>query len=388
VKVLVVTESYWPNLDGGSVFERNLVHGLGERGHDVHVIAPSPTGAPFLEQDKDSTIHRLRSIRLPGKFGRVGARTSVWPKRKIHRVFTEFEPDVVHYHNLFGIGLISLRYARQHGIPVVATNHNMPENMIDNVGPLGRVLSMDRVWQWQIKRLNQANFVTSPTQTAVDMLLAHGLSVPNRAISNGVDLEQYTPGPKDQALLRKLGLPKNKPIVLYVGRLDGEKRMDVWLDAAAKIVTEMDAHFLIGGRGAAVPGLKRQAAGLGISNRVTFAGPIDHDELTPFYRLGDVFAIASPAELQSLVTLEAMAAGLPIVVCDAAALPELCKSGRNGYLFLAGDPVGMAKSVGRILSNPTMGRKMGAESRKIVEEFHDVREMPKNYEAVYREVTA
>lgn len=388
MKILLVTESYWPNRDGGSVIERALVHGLGKLGHQVRVVAPSPTGPAFIERDGQSEIYRIRSFRLPGKFGKFGARASAFPRKTLRKLVEEWKPDVIHGHNFFAIGRAALKLARQHRIPYVATNHNMPDNTARNIGPARHLIpsAEDRFWNIEIKHLNQANFVVSPTQTGLDILLSHGLSVPSRPVSNGVDLMRYQPGSADTALRHKFGLP-HKPVVLYMGRLDGEKRMDVWLKSIPHIRKEIDTHFLIGGRGGETENLKKLAKQLGVSRQVTFAGLIEDDDMAGFYRLGTVFAISSPAELQSLVTLEAMASGLPVVACDAGALPELCKSGRNGYLFLSGDPTGMAKSVVRILQNPTMGGKMGTESRRIVESTHDVKKMPKNYESVYLEVT-
>lgn len=356
-------------------------------GHEVRVVAPSPSGPAYEEADGHSEITRVRSVRLPGKFGKQGARSSLHPSSAINRLVKEWQPDLIHGHNPFGIGQAAMKAARRNQIPYVATNHNMPENTVGNLGLFGRLIPnfAEQIWQWQIKFLNQANFVTSPTQTAIDLLLTHGLTVPNRAISNGVDLKRFNPNEPTKTLREKLRLP-DKPIVMYMGRLDGEKRMDVWIDSIPLIRREIDAHFLIGGGGGEIAGLKRRAAGLRVAEHVTFAGFVDDADLSAFYRLGQVFAISSPAELQSIVTLEAMAAGLPIVACDAAALPELCKSGRNGYLFLSGNPKGMAQSTIRILQNPKMGQQMGAESRKIVEKDHDVKKMPINYEAVYKEV--
>lgn len=389
MKILLVTESYWPNRDGGSVFERALVLGLGGLGHEVRVIAPSPTGQPFVEQDGTSHIHRLRSFRVPGRFGKFGARGSWRPAPAIAQVTAEFQPDLIHGHNPFAIGRAALKLARQHQIPYVATNHNMPENTLDNIGHWTRHFPgvINRLWRWQIRFLNQANFVTSPTQTAIDLLLTHGLSVPNRPISNGVDLKRFNPRHPAKPLREKFHLP-DKPTVVYMGRVDGEKRLDVLLRAVPLVRREIDAHFLIGGRGDDQLRLKRLATDLNVASHVTFSGAVEDDDLPGFYRLGDVFAITSPAELQSIVTLEAMASGLPVAACDAAALPELCHSGRNGYLFLPGDSNGLAKSLTRILQNPTMAGQMGAESRRIVEKNHDVRRMPKNYLKVYEEVAA
>lgn len=384
MKILLVTESYWPNHDGGSVFERALVHGLGELGHEVRVVAPSPKGQPFVERDGRSDIHRIRSVKLPGQ---LFARASVFPYRPMKRLVEGFQPDVIHGHNPFMIGRAGLKLAKVFDIPYVATNHNIPENTLHNLGALGKLIpnGVERIWRWQIKFLNQADFVTSPTKTAVDLLVTHGLSSPHQPVSNGVDLKRFSPAVDRVKLKRQLHLP-NKPIVVYVGRLDGEKKMDVWIKSIPLIRQEIDAHFLIGGGGKETARLKRLAAGLGAAEHTTFAGIVDDQDLPAFYRLGTIFAISSPAELQSITTLEAMAVGLPVVAADALALPELCHSGRNGYLFLTGDPAGLAKSAVRILQNPAMGLKMGAESRRIVEQDHDIRQMPKRYEAIYKKV--
>lgn len=388
MKILVATEIYWPYHDGGSVFERNLVHGLIALGHKVRVVTPSATGKEYQEKDAGSVIHRIRSVRVPTKFGNLGARSSWFPRGPLRKILDDFKPDVIHAHNPFWIGRSAQKLAKERHIPFVATNHNMPENTRDNVGVIGKLVPdiNERVWHWQMAFLNRADFVTSPTKTAVDMLLDHGLTAPHRPVSNGVDVARYRPGEFPKELASRYELPA-KPIVLYMGRLDGEKKMNVWLDAVPLIRQHIDAHFLIGGRGTAMAALERQAAALGMTEHVTFAGRVEDDDLPAFYRLGDVFAIASPAELQSLVTLEAMASGLPVVVCDAAALPELCQSGRNGYLFLSGDPAGMSAAVVRILQNPSMAAKMGTESRRIVTQEHDLTHMPQEYEAVYREVT-
>ena len=388
MKIILATESYWPNLDGGAVFERNLVTGLGRLGHEVRVIAPSEGGKPTVQRDGRSEIHRVRSINIPERFGSHGARSSFFPGKAIRDLVEGFQPDVIHGHNHFFICLAAQKAALANRIPYVATYHNMPENAVDNLGVLRHVVPdlVGRIWKWDIGFLNRANFVTSPTRTAIDYLLTHGLAVPNKPVSNGVDLEKYRPGPASVAVRKKFRIPK-KPILLYTGRLDGEKRMDVWLNAAAQIRQEMDVHFLLVGRGSGLQSLKRMAAELKIAQHATFTGPVSDDDLVALYKFGTVFAISSPAELQSLVTLEAMATGLPIVADDAMALPELCQSGQNGYLFPDGDAHAMAQAVLRILQKPSMGKQMGTASRKIVETHHDVRQMPLNYEAIYKQVT-
>lgn len=391
MKILLATEVYWPYHDGGAVFERALVHGLVTLGHEVRVVAPSFDGPPSIEQDEGSQIHRLRSRRLPGKFGKHGPRATLRPQRAIAALLDEWQPDVIHAHNPFPIGRAVSSLARSRRIPLVLTNHNIPENALANlylpsfIKP-GEAMT-NWLWKEQVRFLNRANFVTSPTQTAVDLLLSHGLSVPSEAISNGVDAKRFRVAPASKELRHSWKLP-DKPLVLYVGRLDGEKKMDVWLRSIPEVLKEIDAHFVIGGKGTEAANLQRLAQKLDVADHVTFVGVVPSEDLPAFYNLGTVFAIASPAELQSLVTLEAMASGLPIVACDATALPELCKSGRNGYLFLPGDPAGMAKSLIRILRNPSMAERMGQESRRIIEADHDVQQMPQRYAEIYQKVAS
>ena len=190
------------------------------------------------------------------------------------------------------------------------------------------------------------------------------MTVPHRAVADGTDVRTFAPGPKPKSLAQKYGLP-DKPLVLYCGRCAGDG-LDTWLDAAALVRKEIDAHFLVGGPENRLPAPRRRAAALGIARHVSCV-EVAADKRAAFFRLGDVFATAAPDELWSQALVVALATALPVVAPDAAAMPEFVESGRNGYLFLSGNADGLAQSVVRILQNPAMARQMGAESRKIVE---------------------
>lgn len=381
VKILIATESYWPNVDGGSVFEHNLVLWLQKRGHQVYVVAPSQTHKYFVEEDQGSIIYRMPSVLLFGRF-----LSSKCPFIRVSRLVQAIHPDVVHIHNPFFIGFAALRSAKKLKIPVVATNHNMPENLTLQfrwLKPLERFLTW-LFWKYFIWFYNRCDFVTSPTQTAVNMLVSHKLKTKCLAVSNGIDLDRFKPEDRRKCrLIKSYPIAEKGNVVLYTGRLDGEKRMDIWVKSIPYILSEVNAHFIIGGSGLVKKDLERLVVELGVARHVTFTGFISEENFPHIYHLADVFAISSPAELQSIVCLEALASGLPLVVAKAAALPELIVEGKNGFTFEPGNAWDMAQKIIKILKSDS--RKMGKAGRDFVKR-HDYKKSFAKYEQIYYEV--
>ena len=160
--------------------------------------------------------------------------------------------------------------------------------------------------------LRRCEAVTTPTETAAELLRAMGYSGPLSAISNGVDTSRFRPGPRPVELARRLGVDE-RPVVLYTGRLDAEKQMDVWLHAAAVLTRALDVQFLVGGKGSERTRLEALAQELGLDGRLHFFGYLSDEEYPQVYRLADAFCITSEVELQSIATLEAIASGVPAV---------------------------------------------------------------------------
>jgi 1,2-diacylglycerol 3-alpha-glucosyltransferase len=192
---------------------------------------------------------------------------------------------------------------------------------------------------------------------------ALGFDKPISVISNGVDTYRFSPGKPNEDLRRELGLD-NRPIVLYTGRLDSEKQMDVWLRAAAETSRLVNAQFVVGGQGTERSTLETLASELGLSDRIRFVGYLTDERFPDLYRLADVFFITSPVELQSISTLEAVASGLPVVAVRSGALPELVEQGQNGYLVAPGDWKCAAQVLATLLGNTELNREFGKRSRE------------------------
>jgi len=233
-----------------------------------------------------------------------------------------------------------------------------------------------------VRVAGEADYVTTPTPRAADLLREKGFARAIEAISCGIDLERFHPRPEDRSGARsRFGLPERDTIV-FVGRLDAEKRIDDTIRALARILPERDAQLALAGVGAREEELRALAAELGVADRVFFLGFVPDADLPLVYAAGDAFVIAGVAELQSIATLEAMSTGLPVVAADAMALPHLVEVGRNGFLFPPGDSAHLADRLLTVLGSERSRRSLGAASREIALR-HDHHRSLERFEAVY-----
>jgi glycosyltransferase involved in cell wall biosynthesis len=272
-------------------------------------------------------------------------------------------PDVVHIHSPLVLGVLAQIRARRLDVPVVYTNHYLPVNANPALGGGHRGFD-DSFYAYVIGFSNRCSYVTAPSATALGLLRDRGLRAPSRVISNGVDAGTYSPGPADEQLRDRYGLRRDRPLILSVGRLSPEKRIDVLIAAAARLTHQ--AQVVIAGSGPQEADLRTMADQLGVARRVTFLGHVPAAELPSLYRLADIFAIASEAELQSLTTMDAMATGLPVVAADAYALTELVRHGSNGFLFRRGRADEMAAYLDALAGDPGMRRAMAAAGSRII----------------------
>ena len=230
---------------------------------------------------------------------------------------------------------------------------------------------------------SKADYVTLPTQSAIDMFNASDrLSVPMEPVSNGIDLCRFKVGVPDPGLLERFAIPTDRPIVSYIGRLDAEKHLWVLIRAFVRVVTATKTHLLVVGDGTEVVNLKLLAVELGVLDHITFTGRVSDEDLVILHQVGTVYCMPSPAELQSIATLEAMASGQPVVAVDAGALGELCQDGRNGYLCQQDNDEEIASGILKIISDKKLRASMSAESLAIAK-THDLQQTLARFEAIY-----
>ncbi len=383
MKILIASDLHYPTINGVATFSRNLAKGLANHGHEVLVIAPSQNGKKSKEVDGNHVI--VRTVSVPFPFYQ-NYRISLNPIREVKKIIDDFDPDIIHIQMLMGIGQATMKIGNKYGIPIVSTNHAIPENLMDNLrllAPVSRPINYI-LKSYGARFHSKADYVTLPTQSAIDMLNASDkIIVPMEAVSNGIDLGRFTTSKAGAEIYKKYSIPKNAPIVSYIGRLDTEKHLFVLFKAFAQVKEAVPkTHLVIVGDGNDRPVLTAMARELGFSDSVTFTGRVSDEELVELHKVGTVYCMPSPAELQSIATLEAMASGQPIVAVDAGALKELCQNERNGYLCERDDVDAIAQGLIAIVSDPEKRTKMGKESSAIAL-THDLETTLNRFEAIY-----
>jgi 1,2-diacylglycerol 3-alpha-glucosyltransferase len=339
----------------------NLAEGLAQTGQAVLVVAPSETGRAYHKCQQTMTLQTVPALSL-GYNVNITALTD----GLVSRALREFNPDVVHLQDHYFLSRSVLRTARQHHVAVVGTNHFLPENLTDNLPLPQRLRELTQPWLWRtmLEIYNQLDGVTAPTQTAVSLLNQQGLRVQARAISCGVDQTRFRPRPTlDRSLMRrKYGLAIDEALLLYVGRVDREKGLDLIVRALAQL-NRTDAQLAISGQGSYLKDLKQLCQALGLRERVVFTGFVSDEDLPLLFNSADAFVMPSHAELQSIATLEAMSSGLPVLAANAYALPELVTPGVNGYLFSVNEVDSAAHNLVVLLDNRLRWAEMGQASR-------------------------
>jgi glycosyltransferase involved in cell wall biosynthesis len=377
LRILIGAETYPPDVNGAARFAERLAGGLAGRGHEVHVVTPSPTGPPSRDTRDDVTVHGVRSHRyFRHEHFQVCMPWEAFPATAT--LLAEIQPDVVHTqaHMVVGRGIV--RAAHRAGRPLVATNHLMPENLAA-YSPLPRWLQPayhSLAWKDLGRVFARADVVTAPTPRAVELLVGRAGLPDAFPVSCGIDADRY------QVPVRE---PHAVPTVLFVGRLDQEKRVDELIRAMAALPAELPAALEIVGDGARRADWTALATALGVAERVRFRGFISEDELLQAYAGAAVFCMPGVAELQSIATLEAMAAGTPVVAADAMALPHLVRPGRNGWLYRPGDVAELSTRLAALLRDPGLRTRMGAASRELVA-AHAFEKTLDTFESIYHRV--
>lgn len=380
LRILIVAETYPPDLNGAAVAAERLAHGLRKRGHEVRVIAPRPNPGPSrtIKDSTGMTIHQLRSRPVPThETFRYGVPWEI--RGKIRQVIDDFQPDVVHGHAHFAICAIAMREARKRGIRTVCTNHFIPENMLPFLPfpmPIKKLIAWG-LWRDMKKKFELADALTTPTPRSVDEMVRKGIRKQIIPVSNGIDLAHYAVQEGEE-----IAKPE-RPIALFVGRLAVEKHVDELIRATA-IAADVPFDVEIVGWGEQRPRLEELARSLGVADRIRFLGRVSDEELRLAYLRCTFFCLPSTADLQSLATLEALASSKPVILANALALPHLVREGSNGYLFEPGNITELASRIRTLLSKtPAELAAMGKASHEIAE-THSFEHAIDTMEALYR----
>ena len=381
MKVLIACDTFAPDRNGTATFSKNLAVSLQKRGYEVHVIAPATSKlyGTFREKHEDTPIivHRLKSYRLPFQ----PSQRFVNPIRLTSRVsglLKAINPEVVHIQSHINIGHHAAAAAVLNKTRLIATSHIDAQSLVEN-----SILAPKFVKNFLTKLLlkdaarvfKSAAVISAPTKRAAQMLenAVGGLRV--LPISGGVDVDLFNTLPEPVQSARKL---------LYVGRLDREKHVYVLLEAIAKLPKSFNISLEVVGSGSQASELSKLVSELGIEEKVNFAGELSDSELLSKLGESSVFVMPSIQELQSMATLEAMAAGRPIIAANAMALPHLVHDGENGFLFKPDSPADLASKIQQVFALSSVDFERLSRGSRVLVESHDLAATVDVYERLYK----
>lgn len=322
LRLALFSDTYVPQLNGAARTLRRLVHHLQARGGQValvtpHVGASEPCAALHL-QLPGVPVPRYPELQLAHGLGAAGAAR-----------LRAFAPDLVHVATEFGVGWSGVRWARRHGVPLVSSLHTHFPTYAAHYG-LG--ILRQPLWEYMRRFHARAQLTFVPSRATRDEALGHGFHPCLRIWSRGVDLDLFSPARRSPELRQRM-VPDAEVVLLYVGRLAAEKRIDLLLQAYHRVheAAPVRTALLVVGGG---PERTRLEALAGPG--VRFTGYLDGSALAAAYAGADLFVFPSDTEAFGNVVLEAMASGLPVIAPAAGGLLDIVEDRVTGRLVAPG----------------------------------------------------
>ena len=277
--------------------------------------------------------------------------------------------DVVHSHYWLS-GLVGERLKKTWDVPHVAMFHTLGE--IKNRSSLQEHETDLRIASERAVLLGAERIICATEQERSAIRALYGADLDKvTVIPLGVDMDRFRPAVKADAR-RRLGLGDER-IILFVGRLEPLKGVDILIGAASMLDSDVDCSVLIVGgdetSSAQVEQLQGLARALGVGERVAFAGAVDHDMLPLYYNAADVCVVPSHYESFGLVAIEAMASGVPVVASRVGGLTGTVKDGETGYLIPWLCPEPFAERIELLLDNEPLRVSLGEAAREAVSRY-------------------
>ena len=379
VRVGIFTDSYLPRISGVVRSVESFVAELRRQGHHASIFAP----AYHRYVDADPDVVRFASVRAPGH--------PDFPLAiPLHRAFLaklrRRRLTVIHTHSPFLLGAAGRYAAQRLGLPLIFTHHTMYGEYVHYVPVVSQRFSREVVTRYTARYCNRCTAVIAPSHTVRTWLRSVGVTAPIEVLPTaGFALDRFDR--LDPSWVRpRYGIPPDAPLIITVGRLAPEKRLDVVLGAFAEIGRERRARLLIVGGGPEGRELRARTARLGLAAQVVFAGPLENDRVLDCYAAADVFAFASPTETQGLVIVEAMAAGLPVAAVGAGGVAEVVRHGDTGVLVEL-DARALAAGIRRLLDAPALRARL-AEQGRLAAKAYAIEALTDRLVRLYRNVAS
>ena len=356
MNILMLSDVYFPRVNGVSSSMRTFARELTHLGHRVTIVAPEYGG--------EETSTEFEVLRVPSRtifFDPEDRLMRAAPLRETEEQLARRPWDVIHIHTPFRAHQLGVRLGKRLRCPTVESYHTFFEEYAAHYFPwLPARLTRFLARHYSRNLCRSVDHLIVPSEQMADVLRHYGIATPASVIATGIHLDEFRDG--DGAKFRhEHGIAPTQPTLVTVSRLAAEKNIGFLLGVAHALIAEFpQLKFIIAGEGPDTENLKRRAQELGLREHVQFVGNLDRrTQLLDCYKAGDIFVFASPTETQGLVLLEAMALGVPIVSTAVMGTATVLKNVKSAQI--SPENVGVfAGHVAALLRSPAQRERLAA----------------------------
>lgn len=374
-RVAMLIQKYYPHVGGAERQIQRLVPRLQARGFEVCIITRQEPGLSRFEVIDGAPVYR---VPCPGP----KSVAALFYIAGAFALLSRLQPNVMHAHEILSPASVALLAKRIFGWPVIVK--------VLRGGMRGDIDKLKRrpYWKQRFETLCRGvdSFVVISEEIDQE-LISLGVPSEKRAfIPNGVDTETFTPlsEPQKKELRARLLLPPDGPLVVYLGRLTFEKRVDhlihIWPTICARFP---QAQLLIVGSGPEEETLRTQSTSV---PGVKFTGQVN-DALS-YLQAADLFVLPSATEGLSNSLLEAMSTGLPVVATSVGGTPDVVTHGENGYLIPPDDLPALQTGLSVLLADPTLAARLGIQGRRRIEKDFSLESIADRLSGLYHRLLA
>ncbi len=363
LRIGLFTDTYAPQVNGVSISLQLISDGLRRRGHQVTIFAPRFPGY----EDNETNVMRLPSLKYlnnpPIYVAVLGTPRSTWSLTRKHF-------DVLHAHSPASVGLLAYLTASTKRLPLIYTYHTSITDYTHYVKFIGGSSIIKHAASWfSTTSTNLGDQIVVPSPKFHRLLLEQKVKRPIHIIPNGINLGGFKSAKSPGSFRNRLGMQPDAPILLSVGRIDPEKRLDFLIDAFDRIADHVPtARLVFAGDGSARKKLEEHAASVRSKDRIHFLGMVNRADLPDLLHDAAVFLSASTTEVHPISVIEAIAAGLPVLAVQDEAFEGMVIDGENGHQTLLDVNV-YSDTLLSLLKDPERLSRYGKRSAELSEKY-------------------
>jgi 1,2-diacylglycerol 3-alpha-glucosyltransferase len=363
LRIGLFTDTYAPQVNGVSISLQLISEGLRAAGHQVTIFAPRFPGY----HDDEPSVYRLPSLKYLNKppiyVAVLGTPRSTWS-------LTRKQFDVLHAHSPLTVGLLAYFTASSKNLPLIYTYHTSITDYTHYLKVIGGTGVIRRAARWfSTTTTNLGDQVVVPSPKFKRLLLEQNVRKPIHTIPNGIDLSNFKRARSPGSFRNRLGLKPDAPILLSVGRVDPEKRLDFLIDAFTHLADQFpEARLVFAGDGGARKDLEAKAASTKVKDRILFLGMVARADLPDLLHDATIFLSASTTEVHPISVIEAIASGLPIIAVQDEAFEGMIMEDENGHMTPL-DVDAFNKKIADVLADPAKIDRYGKRSMELSQKF-------------------